>query len=323
MGNIDVLDEGRGSEESTIVNGRDANQATFIIGKMETGRSFMKDGWYYDVWDGQVYCHKVEEVLFRKTTKYQEVLIFKSKNSGKLLVLDGDVQCAEKDEFGYQEMIAHVPMACHPNPKKVLIVGGGDGGVIRELSKHPEVEQITLCEIDEEVIRACKEFMPSMAKGFSSSKLTVHIGDGFQFVKQHQQAFDLIINDIPDRTGANDLTSQIYSREYFGLLKAALKPNGMFISQEPSVWNDLKCVHTVMEMCSEFFSVVDYNMCMIPSFPDMQGFVMCSLDRNTNFREPLRKLDASDLKYYNSGIHRASFAVPEFARKELQGVYKL
>ncbi|XP_038076992.1 spermidine synthase-like isoform X2 [Patiria miniata] len=299
------------------------SQGTFNIGKMEPGTSFMKEGWFYDVWDGQAYCHQIENVLFRKTTKYQEVLIFESKSSGKLLVLDGDVQCAEKDEFGYQEMIAHVPVACHPNPKNVLIVGGGDGGVIRELDKHSDIETITLCEIDEEVISACKEFMPSMAVGFSCKRLKLHIGDGFEFVKERRQAFDIIINDIPDRTPCNDLTDSIYSKDYYELVKAALKPNGIFMSQQPSVWGNLECARSVMEMSGDYFSVVDYNMCMIPSFPDMQGFVMCSLNQNTNFREPLRSLDGLDLKYYNSAVHRASFAVPEFARKKLQKVYKL
>ncbi|XP_048639516.1 spermidine synthase [Marmota marmota marmota] len=129
----------------------------------------------------------------------------RSKTYGNVLVLDGVIQCTERDEFSYQEMIANLPLCSHPNPRKVLIIGGGDGGVLREVVKHPSVESVVQCEIDEDVIQVSKKFLPSMAVGYSSSKLTLHVGDGFEFMKQNQDAFDVIITDSSDPMGEQGL----------------------------------------------------------------------------------------------------------------------
>nr|CAD7196564.1 unnamed protein product [Timema douglasi] len=123
------------------------------------------------------------------------------KNHGRALVLDGIIQCTEFDEFAYQEMIAFLPLCSHPNPKKVLIVGGGDGGVAREVAKHPAVETIFQVEIDSRVIEVSKKFLPFMSVGYSSPKLSLFVEDGFKFMMQHKEEFDVIITDSSDPVG--------------------------------------------------------------------------------------------------------------------------
>lgn len=124
-----------------------------------------------------------------------------SKSYGKSLILDGAIQCTEKDEFSYQEMMSFLPLTSHPNPQSVLIIGGGDGGVAREVAKYPTVERIVMCEIDEKVVEVSKEYLPFMSKGFQSSKLNLHIGDGFQFMGEYENEFDVIITDSSDPIG--------------------------------------------------------------------------------------------------------------------------
>jgi len=132
---------------------------------------------------------------------YKYYLHICRKTYGRVLILDGVIQCTERDEFSYQEMISFLPLASHPNPKNVLIIGGGDGGVAREVVKYPTVESVTQCEIDDRVIALSKEYLPFMASGFDNPKLHLHVGDGFEFMGKHQNEFDVIITDSSDPIG--------------------------------------------------------------------------------------------------------------------------
>ncbi|KAG9975641.1 spermidine synthase, partial [Aureobasidium melanogenum] len=145
----------------------------------------IKDGWFReisDMWPGQAMTLKVNQVVHHEKSKYQDVLIFESTDYGMVLVLDNVIQCTERDEFSYQEMITHLAMNSHPNPKKVLVIGGGDGGVLREVVKHECVEEAVLCDIDEAVIRLSKKYLPGMAVGYQHPNVTTHVGDGFKFL---------------------------------------------------------------------------------------------------------------------------------------------
>lgn len=126
---------------------------------------------------------------------------------GRVLILDGVIQCTERDEFGYQELISQIPLCAHPNPKKILIVGGGDGGVAREVIKHPAVKEVYQVEIDGRVVELSKKFLPFMASGFDSPKVHLTIGDGFEFMKNHREAFDVIITDSSDPIGQSSLST--------------------------------------------------------------------------------------------------------------------
>ncbi|XP_053704720.1 spermidine synthase isoform X2 [Synchiropus splendidus] len=243
-----------------------------------------------------------------------------SKTYGNVLVLDGVIQCTERDEFAYQEMIANLPLCSHPCPKKVLIIGGGDGGVLREVVKHPLVESVVLCEIDEDVINVSKKFLPAMAKGFFDPKLSLHVGDGFEFMKKNQDAFDIIITDSSDPVGPAE---SLFKETYYQLMKTALKKDGILCSQGECQWLHLELIKEMQTFCKTLFPVVDYAYTTIPTYPSGQiGFMLCSKNHETHFQKPVKELsdeerESMQLKYYNTDIHKASFVLPEFARKVL------
>uniref|UniRef100_A0A2K6LDY7 PABS domain-containing protein n=1 Tax=Rhinopithecus bieti TaxID=61621 RepID=A0A2K6LDY7_RHIBE len=241
--------------------------------------------------------------------RYQDILVFRNKTYGNVLVLDG---------FSYQEMIANLPLCSHPNPRKVLIVGARDGGVLREVVKHPSVESVVQCEIDEDVIQVSKKFLPGMATGYSSSKLTLHVGDSFELMKQNQDAFDVIITDSSDPMGPAE---SLFKESYYQLMKTALKEDGVLCCQGECQWLHLDLIKEMRQFRQSLFPVVAYAYCTIPTYPSGQiGFMLCSKNPSTNFQElvqPLtqQKVAQMQLKYYNSDLHRAAFVLSEFARK--------
>ncbi|XP_070560364.1 spermidine synthase-like isoform X1 [Ptychodera flava] len=283
----------------------------------------IKDGWFSEfspLWPGQCMSLEVDEILYEGRSKFQDVIVFRSKSYGNVLILDGVIQCTERDEYSYQEMITFLPLNSHPNPKNVLVIGGGDGGVIRECVKHPSVETVTQCEIDDKVIEVSKKYLPAMSVGFSSPKLTQHIGDGFDFMANHTEEFDVIITDSSDPIGPAE---SLFEKPYYELMKTALKPNGIICSQGECMWLHLPLIKKTMEMCKSIYPVVSYGYCTIPTYPSGQiGFVLCSLNPDTNFAEPLIKwtdeeVTKLNLKYYNTDIHRAAIVLPQHVRKTL------
>ncbi|KAL3422955.1 spermidine synthase [Phlyctema vagabunda] len=191
----------------------------------------IKDGWFREIsemWPGQAMTLKVKNVIHHEKSQYQDVLIFESSDYGTVLVLDNVIQCTERDEFAYQEMITHLAMNSHPNPKKVLVIGGGDGGVLREVIKHDCVEEAILCDIDEAVIRLSKKYLPGMAIGFQHPKVKVHVGDGFKFLDDYKNEFDVIITDSSDPEGPAE---SLFQKPYFELLFGALKEGGVISTQ--------------------------------------------------------------------------------------------
>lgn len=283
----------------------------------------IQNGWFSEInkqWPGQALSLEVEEVLFEGKSKYQDIIVFKSTSHGKVLVLDGVIQCTESDEFSYQEMITFLPLNSHPCPKKVLIIGGGDGGVIREVIKHPAVESIVLCEIDEKVIEVSKQYLPKMACGFSSSKLTQFIGDGFEYMKEHVNEFDVIITDSSDPVGPAE---SLFQQGYYELMKKALKPDGILCCQGECLWLDLSLIKSMVDFSKDLFPVVNYGFTTIPTYPCGQiGFIMCSKNKDTRFEDPVTVLTESEveqmgLKYYNAEVHKSAFVLPQFAKKKL------
>ncbi|KAI0864326.1 spermine synthase [Xylaria cubensis] len=272
------------------------------------------------MWPGQAMTLKVEKVLHHEKSKYQDVLIFKSTDHGTVLVLDNVIQCTERDEFSYQEMITHLAMNSHPDPKKVLVIGGGDGGVLREVVKHECVEEATLCDIDEAVIRLSKEYLPGMAEGFKHPKVKVHVGDGFKFLDEYKNAFDVIITDSSDPDGPAE---SLFQKSYFQLLHDALRPGGVITTQAENQWLHLPLITKLKKDCGEVFPVAEYAYTTIPTYPSGQiGFMVCCKEAGRNVREPLRSWSPEEedrlCRYYNADIHKASFILPTFAKKALQ-----
>ncbi|KAF7547231.1 hypothetical protein G7046_g9065 [Stylonectria norvegica] len=283
-----------------------------------------ENGWYKEeseMWPGQAQTLRVEKVLHHEKSKYQDVLVFKSTDYGVVLVLDNVVQCTERDEFAYQEMITHLAMNSHPNPKKVLVIGGGDGGVLREIVKHDCVEEAILCDIDEAVIRVSKQYLPNMSSGFDHPKVKVHIGDGFKFLADYKNEFDVIITDSSDPEGPAEA---LFQKPYFQLLHDALREGGVISTQgSENQWLHLPLITKLKADCKTIFPVAEYAYTTIPTYPSGQiGFMICCKDGSRNVRVPLRSWSEEEeddkCRYYNSDIHKASFILPNFAKKALQ-----
>jgi len=280
-----------------------------------------KKGWFTEsspLWPGQSMSLEVEEVLHEEKSDYQHIVILKTKTFGNALILDGVIQCTERDEFSYQEMIAFLPINSHPKPQKVLIVGGGDGGVAREVVKHPLVESVVQCEIDERVIEVSKKYLPFMAKGFDHPKLSLHIGDGFEFMKNHPSEFDVIITDSSDPIGP---AASLFQESYFQLLRKALRPGGIVCSQGENMWFHGDLIKPLITSCKTLYPVVDYAYTCTPTYPGGQiGFILCSLNPETNFKSPCQKLSEAEcenmeLRYYSTPMHSAAFVMPRFAHQ--------
>ena len=289
----------------------------------ELTHPMIKDGWFAEVsdtmWPGQAMSLRVEKILHVEKTKYQDLLIFQSTDYGKVLVLDGAIQATERDEFAYQEMIAHLALNSHPNPKKVLVIGGGDGGVLREIVKHECIEEAVLCDIDEGVINNSKKFLPGMSVGFEHPKVKVHVGDGFKFLDDYKNTFDVIITDSSDPEGP---AAALFEKPYFQLLSDALTENGVITTQAESIWIHLDIIKNLKKSCAEIFPNVAYSYCTIPTYPSGQiGFMVCTKNKNVDLTKPLRSVDAKAeqklYRYYSKEIHEASFVLPNFARYAL------
>ncbi|KAF3931994.1 hypothetical protein ABW20_dc0102976 [Dactylellina cionopaga] len=278
--------------------------------------------WFREInnmWAGQAMTLKVKKILHHEKSLYQDVLVFESTDYGNVLVLDNVIQCTERDEFSYQEMITHLAMNSHPEPKKVLVIGGGDGGVLREVVKHSSVEKAVLCDIDEAVIRVSKQFLPHMSVSYEHPKVEVHIGDGFKFLDDYKNEFDVIITDSSDPDGPAE---SLFQKPYFELLNGALREGGVITTQAENQWLHLPLIKGLKKICKEIFPVVEYAYTTIPTYPSGQiGFMVCCKDASRDVSKPLRKWTEEEeeklCRYYNAKVHEASFILPTFARKEL------
>jgi spermidine synthase len=262
---------------------------------------------------------KVEEVLDHHRSLFQDVLVFRSANHGIVLVLDGVIQVTERDEFAYQEMITHIPLYAHPSPKRVLVIGGGDGGVLREIARHSGVEDIVICEIDKDVIDVSKKYLPSLAKGYDDPRVTVHIMDGAKFMDEHQESFDVIITDSSDPVGP---AAVLFETPFFKAMHGSLREGGIVCTQGECIWLHLDLIRPLITSISTFYTSVGYAYTTIPTYPSGQiGFILATKGRG-GCDEPAREPDETTqkaLQYYSSELHKASFVLPVFAKREIFG----
>lgn len=287
--------------------------------------------WFHEVSDesfpGQSFGLQVEEVLHHSQLPYQDILIFKSSTFGNVLVLNGIVQCTEKDEFAYQELITHVPVLSHPKPSKVLVIGGGDCGVVRELVKHlgRGVDSITMVEIDRLVIELSVRYLPHMAKFHNHPKVNLVIDDGFKYLQNfalsaEEDKYDVIITDSSDPEGPAE---EFFQVNYYNLLKSALKKDGVVTMQSSeNIWLNIDYLSGLLEKARKVFSTVAYCQCYMPSYTSGQlGLVVATNDSEKILEKPLRTLDDENdvFRYYNSRVHEAAFVLPTWAEKTLPG----
>jgi len=256
---------------------------------------------------------KVKETLFCGKTRFQEIAILDTYLYGKTLILDGIVQTTEKDEFMYHEMLVHPAMCVHPEPKKVFIIGGGDGGASREVLKHP-VEEVQLVDIDEGVIELCKRYFPELGN-WEDPRLNVLVEDATQFIKESDQIFDVIIMDSTDPI-PKGVAEPLFSRDFFKQVFEHLSPQGLFVSQIEPPFFEPERVRKLWENLS-MFPIVKVYWGLVPTYPGgVWTYVIGS--KSLDPQKPLRTPDFPT-RYYSPEVHQAAFTLPVFFEKLLGG----
>ncbi|MEJ5374946.1 MAG: polyamine aminopropyltransferase [bacterium] len=264
------------------------------------------------------YQYAVERELVRTRSPFQEILVMENPVYGRMLFLDGLVMTTERDEFVYHEMLAHVPLVVHGDPKRVLIVGGGDGGLLREVLRHKQVESVDMVEIDPKVVEIAREHLPGIACAFDESRAHLHFEDGAEFVRRARGVYDLILVDSTEPMGAGEV---LYENAFFEDCKKALKSDtGLFAAQALSAWvheNEQKAMFANLRRV--WSDVVPY-VASIPTYPGgLWTFVLCG-ERKI---EPVpldigrAKEIARHCRYYNPEIHKSCFSLPNFLAEKL------
>jgi spermidine synthase len=264
--------------------------------------------------------HKGER-LFSEKSQFQKVEVYETFAYGKMLTIDTMVMCTEKDEYAYHEMIAHVPLHLIPSASTVLVIGGGDGGTVRELLRHPGVSHVTMVEIDETVVRASREHLPQLSESLKDSRLNLIIDDGIRFVgNAPSAAYDLVILDSSDPVGP---AKGLFTPEFFRNVHRILAPNGALVAQSESPRFNQGAFVALNKCLNEIFSSVHCYLAFIPTYPTgMWSFTLAGktpLDPTSGLDETVVNSfsEANNLNYYNADVHKAAFALPTFVKKML------
>ncbi len=279
------------------------------------------DFWFSEMHTNNVKMSvRVEKQLFSGTSDFQRIDVFESEEFGRFLTSDGSIIFSEKDEFTYDEMIVHVPMAVHPCVHKVLVIGGGDGGVARELSYYDEIEEIDVVEPDELFVKVCKEFFPDNARGLDDSRVKIYYRDGLRFLRGKQNEYDLIINDSTDPLGH---TAGLFTKEFYGSCYKALKSDGIMVYQHGSPFfdEDEESCRAMHRKAFRSFPISRVYQAHIPTCPSgywLFGFA-------SKKYHPLRDFDGKRWKernlrtwYYSANLHMGAFMLPKYVEDLLE-----
>lgn len=280
-----------------------------------------RDHWLIDGNDNIAFSIRHQgNCLFRQQSPFQLIEVFNTPEYGKTLAVDGLVMCTEKDEAAYHEMIVHIPMFAHGCVQDVLVIGGGDGGTVREILRHPSVQAVTMVEIDEVVVRASCQHLPTLSSALNDPKLQLIIGDGIEYVQQAQdEAFDLIVVDSSDPIGPAE---GLFNLSFFKEVHRCLRSGGVMTAQSESPWFHAQAFAALNQCLQTVFgqAYVHPYLVFIPTYPTgMWSFAYAAKDS----RHPWQNCDHSqisqftkkeNLQYYNAGIHQAAFQLPTFVK---------
>ena len=262
---------------------------------------------------------RVDRQLYAGQSEFQRIDVFESPEFGRFLTLDGYMMLTEKDEFIYHEMIVHVPMAVHPNIKKVLVIGAGDGGVIRELTRYNHVEHIDMVEIDPGVVEVCRAYLPKTAGPWlDDPRVHIHYEDGLKFVRTCEDAYDLIIVDSTDPFGPGE---GLFTREFYGNCYKSLHEDGIMVNQHESPFYDEDAI--ACQRAHKSFPISRVYQAHIPTYPSghwLFGFA-------SKKYHPLKDLDevrwngyGLSCKYYTTTLHKGAFYIPAYVEELLKDV---
>ncbi len=265
---------------------------------------------------------KVDKQLYSGQSDFQRIDVFESEEFGRFLTLDGYMMLTEKDEFIYHEMIVHVPMAVNPDIKNVLVIGAGDGGVIRELTRYNTIENIDMVEIDEQVVEVCKKYLPKTACAFDDKRVHLYIQDGLKYIRKCENQYDLIIVDSTDPFGPGE---GLFTKEFYGNCYKALNESGIMVNQHESPFyhDDAIAMQRAHKRIVESFPISKVYQVHIPTYPSghwLFGFASKKF-------HPIRDMDEARwnalglaTRYYNSELHRGAFALPNYVEDLLEHV---
>ncbi|MCF6092974.1 polyamine aminopropyltransferase [Microaerobacter geothermalis] len=250
---------------------------------------------------------RLKAILHQEKTKFQELAIVDTYDFGRALLLDGVIQVTEKDHFIYNEMISHIPMSTHPQPEYVLIIGGGDGGALKEILKYPSVKRVDMVEIDERVIANCQKYLPNISDQMTHPKANIIIDDGLSFIKNKKDAYDVIIVDSSDPVGP---AIQLFERPFYESVLQALKEDGVMVCQSESPFFYEDILGDVTKTLKHLFPIVRTYLAVVPTYPSgLWSFTLASKKW-----DPLQKdisiLPEPDTKYYTRNIYHSVFALP-------------
>lgn len=255
---------------------------------------------------------EVTKILFSQKSPFQKIDILETDTFGRVLLIDNLIMFTEKDEFVYHEMIAHVPLFVHPEPQNILIIGGGDGGTIRECTKHPEVQNIDLVEIDRLVTQACLKYTPKLSEKILNEKVTCYFEDAVEFVKQSNQQYDVIIIDSTDPINVGE---GLFTKEFYQNCNKLLTSDGILVAQSESpIWFP-KLIKGIADKLNSVFPKVYFYQANIPTYPSgYWSFAFASKKYHpvTDFREKRYQQLNLKLKYYNESLHSSTFNLPTF-----------
>lgn len=257
----------------------------------------------------------VTRVLVDERTPYQHLQLLETEFFGNALVLDGIIQVTERDNHGYHEMIVHVPMLAVDRPRRVLIVGGGDGGSLQQVLRYPWVEEAVVCELDQRVVDVSREYFPGFGDPWSDRRARLLVRDAFGFLEENPGQFDVIISDTTDPIG---MAERLFSDEFYKLLVRALAPGGAAATQCEQYFFDTALIKQVYASARELCKNPAYYYANVPTYPGGGiGFMYIS---DAPWMEGLKKpYPPGTNNYINAEVHRAAFALPEFFRRELYG----
>lgn len=263
---------------------------------------------------------RVNKQLVSIQSEFQRIDVFESVEFGRILTLDGYLMVTEKDEYIYHEMITHIPMATNPNIKNVLVIGAGDGGVVRELSRYDCIKKIDMVEIDKTVVDVCKEYLPQTACALDDPRLSIYYEDGLKFVRNTSNIYDLIIVDSTDPFGVGE---GLFTKEFYGNCYKALSDEGILVNQHESTFytsyaNSMKRAHSRIK---SLFPIALVYQAHIPTYPSghwLFGFASKAFDPRTNLHDKWWNNLGIKTRYYNTILHIGCFAIPNNVRDELR-----
>ena len=263
---------------------------------------------------------KIDKQLVSLQSDFQRIDIFESKEFGRILTLDGYLMVTEKDEFIYHDMITHIPMATNPGIKKVLVIGAGDGGTVRELLRYKTIEDIDMVEIDEEVVKVCKEYLPVTACGLTDERVHLYFEDGLKYVRRYENKYDLIIVDSTDPFGPGE---GLFTKEFYGNCYRALREDGILVNQHESMYYSsyaasMKRAH---QRIKDSFPIAKIYQAHIPTYPSghwLFGFASKKFDPVKDLDEDRWNQLGLKTRYYNTDLHVGSFAIPNYVKEQLE-----